>query len=67
MKNYADFKRQFKALPFIMNGGNIVALQKLLGHSSLNITMRYAHLASSYMDDVINQNPLSSGNNVVIV
>ncbi|PPD20367.1 MAG: hypothetical protein CTY18_04680 [Methylomonas sp.] len=50
-----------------MNGGNIVALQKLLGHSSLNITMRYAHLAPSYMDDVINQNPLSSGNNVVIV
>lgn len=52
---------------FIMNGGNIVALQKLLGHSNLNITMRYAHLAPSYMDDVINQNPLSGGNKVVIV
>lgn len=27
---------------FMMNGGNILVLQKLLGHSSLTMTMRYA-------------------------
>lgn len=28
---------------FIQNGGNILTLQKILGHSSLAMTMRYAH------------------------
>ncbi|MFU8428190.1 tyrosine-type recombinase/integrase, partial [Pseudomonas aeruginosa] len=29
---------------FIMNGGHIVTLQHILGHASLSMTMRYAHL-----------------------
>ncbi|WP_374709624.1 hypothetical protein [Massilia scottii] len=28
----------------MINGGNILALQKVLGHQSLAMTMRYAHL-----------------------
>lgn len=30
---------------FIQNGGNILTLQKILGHSTVAMTMRYAHLA----------------------
>jgi len=32
------------ASQFMMNGGNMLALQKVLGHHSLTMTMRYAHL-----------------------
>jgi integrase len=34
---------------FIMAGGNILTLQKLLGHSTVQMTMRYAHLAPDFM------------------
>ena len=34
---------------FMMNGGNILVLQKLLGHSSLTMTKRYAHLAPGHL------------------
>ncbi len=38
---------------FIANGGNILTLQKILGHSSLAMTMRYAHLAPDHLQDVL--------------
>ncbi|MBG2743531.1 tyrosine-type recombinase/integrase [Proteus mirabilis] len=44
---------------FIMNGGNILTLQKLLGHSSIQQTMKYAHLAPDYLLDAIRLNPLA--------
>lgn len=34
---------------FMMAGGNILTLQKLLGHSSVAMTMVYAHLAPDFM------------------
>jgi integrase len=37
---------------FIMNGGSIVTLQKVLGHTDLKTTMRYAHLAPDYLAQV---------------
>ena len=42
---------------FIMNGGNIVALQKVLDHCSLNVTMRYAHLSPEHLKDVLRFKP----------
>lgn len=48
---------------FIMNGGNILTLQKILGHSTINMTMRYAHLAPGYLNEVKLSNPLSSLSN----
>lgn len=36
---------------FIMNGGDILTLQKLLGHSDLKLTMRYSHLSPDYMQN----------------
>jgi len=38
---------------FMMSGGNILTLQKLLGHSSVAVTMKYAHLAPNFMRDEI--------------
>jgi site-specific recombinase XerD len=54
----AHILRHTFACHFIMNGGNIVALQKILGHSSLNITMRYSHLSPDYLIQAIQLNPL---------
>ncbi len=42
---------------FIMNGGNILTLQKILGHTSLAMTMRYAHLAPDHLQDAIKHGP----------
>jgi len=43
---------------FMMNGGNILTLQKILGHSSLAMTMRYAHLAPDHLKDAISYGPI---------
>jgi integrase len=42
----------------MMNGGNILALQKILDHSSLNMTMRYAHLSPNHLQDMTQLNPI---------
>ncbi|MFJ5429280.1 tyrosine-type recombinase/integrase [Pectobacterium actinidiae] len=43
---------------FVMNGGNLVALQQILGHASIQQTMTYAHLAPDYLQNAITLNPL---------
>lgn len=42
---------------FVMNGGNILTLQKILGHTSLTMTMRYAHLAPDHLQDALKFGP----------
>lgn len=42
---------------YVMNGGNILALQKILGHASLTMTMKYAHLAPDYLQEILEKNP----------
>jgi site-specific recombinase XerD len=37
-----DLRHTF-ASHFMMSGGNILHLQKILGHSDLKLTLRYAH------------------------
>lgn len=44
---------------FTMNGGNILVLQKILGHQSLTMTMRYAHLAPDHLQEAKALNPLA--------
>lgn len=46
---------------FMMNGGNIVALQQILGHANIQQTMAYAHLAPDYLKFAITLNPLNGG------
>ena len=36
---------------FIMAGGNILTLQKILGHSDVKVTLVYAHLAPDFLGD----------------
>jgi len=45
---------------FMMNGGNILTLQKLLGHSTLTMTMRYAHLSQEHLKDALRCGPLAT-------
>ena len=44
---------------FVMNGGNILTLQRILGHTSLTMTMRYAHLAPEHLQDAIRFGPVA--------
>ena len=45
---------------FMMNGGNILVLQKILGHTDIKTTMRYAHLAPDHLEEATTLNPLST-------
>lgn len=44
---------------FMMNGGNILVLRNILGHSDIKDTMRYAHFAPNHLDDAITKNPIA--------
>lgn len=44
---------------YMMNGGNILLLQKALDHSSLTMTMRYAKMAPEHLADIVDKNPLA--------
>ncbi|OOR98878.1 integrase [Haemophilus paracuniculus] len=45
---------------FMMNGGNILVLKDILGHSDIKMTMRYAHFAPSYLESAVALNPLAN-------
>jgi integrase len=44
---------------FTMNGGNILVLQRILGHSDIKVTMRYAHFAPDHLTEARSLNPLN--------
>lgn len=44
---------------FMMNGGSILSLQRALGHHSLAMTMRYAHLSPEHLAETRHLNPLA--------
>ncbi|HDH0516399.1 MULTISPECIES: phage integrase [Klebsiella pneumoniae complex] len=46
---------------FMMNGGNIIALQQILGHANIQQTMVYAHLSPDYLQNAVTLNPLQGG------
>ncbi len=43
----------------MMNGGNIVTLQRILGHATIQQTMTYAHFSPDFLQDAISFNPLA--------
>jgi len=45
---------------FVMQGGNILVLQRILGHSTINMTMRYAHLAPGHFQEAVTLSPVNS-------
>ncbi|WP_118987911.1 site-specific integrase [Photorhabdus sp. CRCIA-P01] len=44
---------------FMMNGGNILVLQRILGHTDIKMTMIYAHFSPDHLEDAITKNPLT--------
>ena len=55
-----------------MRGGDLKALQEILGHTTLTMTMKYAHLAPGHKQEAINRlNGLttkkSDGHKMVII
>ncbi|EAZ6181041.1 integrase, partial [Salmonella enterica] len=43
-----------------MNGGNILALQRILGHANILQTMVYAHFAPDYLFEAVKFNPVAA-------
>lgn len=54
----AHVLRHTFASHFVMNGGSILTLQRILGHASINMTMRYAHLSPDHLQDAVRLNPI---------
>ena len=48
------------AAHFMMSGGNILVLQRILGHSDIQMTMRYAHFAPEHLETALHFNPLAT-------
>lgn len=44
---------------FMMNGGDLLDLNKILGHKTIQTTMVYAHLAPDHLDKSLAFNPLA--------
>ncbi len=48
------------ATHFMINGGNILVLKEILGHSKIEMTMKYAHFAPAHLEDAVTKNPLAN-------
>jgi len=46
---HAYLLRHTSATQYLANGGDVISLQRKLGHSGLDMTNRYVHLASEQM------------------
>jgi len=44
---------------FMMGGGDILTLQRILGHSDIKMTMRYAHLSPDHLSTAMALSPLA--------
>lgn len=44
---------------YMMQGGNVLTLQRILGHGDIKMTMRYAHLAPDHFATALTLSPLA--------
>jgi integrase len=47
------------ATTFLSSGGDLRTLQELLGHETIAMTMRYAHLVKAHLSQAITHNPIA--------
>lgn len=52
--------RQTFSAHFMMSGGNILALQKILGRHDIKMTMCCAHLAPDHLETALRFNPITT-------
>lgn len=52
---------------FMINGGNILVFQRILGHSNIRETMRYAHFAPEHLEEVVALNSLNNIENLSLI
>ena len=53
---------------YMMAGGDILSLLRILGHSSITMTMRYAHLSPDHLESALRLSPLlQSGHSIKTV
>lgn len=45
---------------YMMNGGDLLTLQRILGHGSITMTMRYAHLAPNHLESALRFSPMTA-------
>lgn len=50
---------------YMMAGGDILGLQRILGHSSITMTMRYAHLSPDHLESALRLSPLAQTGHAV--
>lgn len=60
---FHDLRHTF-ASNFMMNNGNLFDLQKLLGHTKNDMTMRYAHLSPGHLQDSVKFMTISGEKNM---
>lgn len=63
--HFHDCRHHFASM-FMMRGGSLQALQKILGHATLAMTQRYAHLSPEYLRSEIEKtaSPRETGTTV---
>ena len=62
---FHDLRHSF-ASNYMMNGGNVFDLQKLLGHTDIKMTMRYAHFTPDHLQNSIKFMNMTSESETVI-
>lgn len=51
---------------YLMGGGDILTLKRILGHSSITMTMWYAHLSPEHLRSALTYSPLALSNRQII-
>lgn len=63
---FHDLRHTYASI-YMMNGGNLYDLQKILGHQDAQMTMRYAHLSHEYIINKASVVNIGQSDNVIAV